>query len=384
MTAADSSIERTAFWALTISLAVAPINLLTAQVAFGVAAILWGVLVAREGWTDVPSFFWALVAYGGWTILSALFSGDPRSSLIDCKQLVLFLVVPLVARLARGDRAMRTVNVVIAVGAVSALIGVIEFTMLGYNDLAKRPTGSLSHYMTYSGVIMLVLGAAVARLIYYPSERIWPAIAVPALLVALAVTYARNAWIGALAAIGALLAIRRLRLLIVLPVLIALFMVAAPTGLRNRAFSIFDRNDPTNRDRFAMLTIGRRIVADHPFFGVGPDRVKAVYTQYRPPEAVNPTNPHLHNVPVQIAAERGLPALALWAVFVLLAAFSLMRQLRRGDAPAIAGAGLAAVVGMLAAGLFEYNFGDSEFLMLFLGLITLPFAAIHSRAITPR
>ena len=30
---------------------------------------------------------------------------------------------------------------------------------------------------------------------------------------------------------------------------------------------------------------------------------------------------------------------------------------------------------MLAAGLFEYNFGDSEFLMLFLVLITLPYAA---------
>ena len=28
---------------------------------------------------------------------------------------------------------------------------------------------------------------------------------------------------------------------------------------------------------------------------------------------------------------------------------------------------------MLAAGLFEYSFGDSEFLMLFLLLITLPF-----------
>ena len=33
------------------------------------------------------------------------------------------------------------------------------------------------------------------------------------------------------------------------------------------------------------------------------------------------------------------------------------------------------IVAMLTAGLFEYNFGDSEFLMLFLGLITLPFAA---------
>ena len=34
-----------------------------------------------------------------------------------------------------------------------------------------------------------------------------------------------------------------------------------------------------------------------------------------------------------------------------------------------------AVISMLVAGMFEYNFGDSEFLMLFLGLITLPHAA---------
>jgi hypothetical protein len=30
---------------------------------------------------------------------------------------------------------------------------------------------------------------------------------------------------------------------------------------------------------------------------------------------------------------------------------------------------------MIAAGMFEHNFGDSEVLILFLGLITLPFAA---------
>ena len=35
---------------------------------------------------------------------------------------------------------------------------------------------------------------------------------------------------------------------------------------------------------------------------------------------------------------------------------------------------------MLAAGLFEYNFGDSEFLMLFLILVTLPFAAARFSA----
>ena len=33
---------------------------------------------------------------------------------------------------------------------------------------------------------------------------------------------------------------------------------------------------------------------------------------------------------------------------------------------------------VLAAGLFEYNFGDSEFLMLLLVLVTLPFAAART------
>jgi O-antigen ligase len=91
--------------------------------------------------------------------------------------------------------------------------------------------------------------------------------------------------------------------------------------------------------------------------------------------AVNATNPHLHNVPVQIAAERGLLALAAWLWFVLWAVREHWREFRRRRHPAVAATGLAAMVAMLAAGLLEYNFGDSEFLMLFLGLLTLPYAA---------
>jgi O-antigen ligase len=40
--------------------------------------------------------------------------------------------------------------------------------------------------------------------------------------------------------------------------------------------------------------------------------IPRIYEQYRPDYAVNAVNPHLHNVPLQIAAERGLPALAIW------------------------------------------------------------------------
>ena len=103
--------------------------------------------------------------------------------------------------------------------------------------------------------------------------------------------------------------------------------------------------------------------------------VQQVYSDYRSANAVNDTNPHLHNVPLQIAAERGLPALAIWLWFIAAVVIDLARRLGPSESRALAAGGLAAIACMLAAGMFEYNFGDSEFLMLLLVLITLPAAA---------
>jgi O-antigen ligase len=385
-----ATLDRAAFWLLAAALAVTQLKVMPAQTLLGLSAVLWIVLLARGAarWR-APAFFVPLVIYAGLTLVSALFSADRAASLTDCKQLVLFAIVPMTASLARGDRAMRVVDVVIAVGGAAALVGIVQWAMLGYEDLTNRPRGLLSHYMTFSGLLMLVTCAAVARVLFHGRDIVWPAVAVPALLVALAATLTRNAWLGTAAAIVLLFALRNWRLLIVLPVAAAVLLVVAPGQIRSRAASIGDMNDPTTRDRYAMLEIGREIIADDPLTGVGPDQIKKVYAQYRPPYAVNPTNPHLHNVPLQIAAERGLPALAAWLWFIAAATVGVIRQLRqprdaqrRGGpaghprgAFALAATALAAIIAMLTAGLFEYNFGDSEFLMLFLGLITLPFAA---------
>ncbi len=104
--------------------------------------------------------------------------------------------------------------------------------------------------------------------------------------------------------------------------------------------------------------------------------VQVVYPEYRDAGGVNENNPHLHNVPLQIAAERGLPALAVWLWFLVVAVRELFLGLRRQESRALAAGGLAAMASMLAAGMFEYNFGDSEFLMLFLVMVTLPAAAV--------
>jgi O-antigen ligase len=204
----------------------------------------------------------------------------------------------------------------------------------------------------------------------------------PALVVALSLTLTRSAWVGACVAVGVLFILKDLRLLGLLPVVAALFFAFAPDSVTNRMVSVFDLRDPSNRDRLAMARTGAAMVRDFPLTGVGPAMIPKLYTQYRDPDAVQAMNPHLHNVPLQIAAERGLPALAIWLAFIAVLAYSLFRIFRSERDQTFAAAGLAAIAGMLSAGLFEYNFGDSEFLMLFLVLVTLPFAASRDDAAT--
>jgi O-antigen ligase len=197
----------------------------------------------------------------------------------------------------------------------------------------------------------------------------------PALLVALALTMSRNAWVGACAGIGLLFLLRDFRLVGLLPVVAALFLAFAPTPLSDRLYSTFSLTDPSNRDRVAMMKSGLHIIKDHPFTGVGPDAVRLVYPHYRDPNAAKQLNSHLHNVPLQIAAERGLPALLIWLWFIFVLMRDFFLRSRASSVRWLYSAGLAGVVAMLAAGMFEYNFGDSEFLMLFLLLVTLPYAA---------
>ena len=57
-------------------------------------------------------------------------------------------------------------DVIISVGAASAAFGIIQYAVLHYDNLGQRPQGTLTHYMTYSGVLMLVVCAALARVVF--------------------------------------------------------------------------------------------------------------------------------------------------------------------------------------------------------------------------
>ena len=347
-----------------------------AQLLLTFAILFWLILTisGRERF-DAPRFFWLLLVYAGMTLVSAAFSSNRAMSFVDSKQLVLFLVVPVAYRLMNERRGSLMLTLVMSLGGASAAFGIFQYGLLHFDQLNQRPQGTLGHYMTYAGLLMLVIGIALAKLLFGQRERLWAALLMPALVMALALTSTRTAWVGACAAAAVLLMLKDFRLLAVLPIAAAVTFAAAGPTITQRLMSSFDSKDPTRVDRIAMLREGGRMVRAHPFVGVGPNMVKERYAEYRDTDAVKEINPHLHNVPVQIAAERGLPALAIWIGLISVLVLDLWRLFRAGHHQVITATALAAVAALLAAGMFEYNFGDSEFLMLFLLLVTLPFAA---------
>jgi O-antigen ligase len=374
-TTGDVSLERVTFWLLLAFVAALQVSIGAANVLLALTFVCWvAMLVRARQQPAAPAFFVPLAGYALATLISSAFSFEPTTSFVDDKQLLLFAIVPMVFDIARGRRAETVVDILVSFGAASAAYGIIQYGVLHYDNLGKRPEGALTHYMTYSGILMLVVCAAAARLIFGSRDRVWPALVMPALVVALALTLTRNAWIGTSVAVAALFLLKDFRLMALAPFAIAALFFLAPSSVTDRMTSTFNSKDPSNTDRIAMLEVGARITRDFPLTGVGPNMVPRVYARYRPDYAVNPVNPHLHNVPVQIMAERGIPALLVWVAFVVALSAGLLRLFRRGETM-LAATGLAAVVAMLAAGVAEYNFGDSEFLMTFLVLVTLPFAA---------
>jgi O-antigen ligase len=231
---------------------------------------------------------------------------------------------------------------------------------------------------------LAALGAA-AALSGSPAARAGRAalavVVVPVAAWALVVSETRSAWIGALAGLSVLCLLRAPRFLWLVAAGTAAVLVVRPAAVTER----LTLGDASTSDRIYMWQAGLDMVLDRPVFGEGPGMVLEVYPRYRWPEATHAMQPHLHDNFLQVAAERGVPALVFllwWAAAVFAAAIREARRAAGGPrGPAWeAGAALAALAAVFVAGLFEYNLGDSEVLMLVLLLTAVPFALGQRRA----
>lgn len=133
------------------------------------------------------------------------------------------------------------------------------------------------------------------------------------------------------------------------------------------------QQDETNEYRKTMWRDGVRLATESPrhlLVGVGMDSLKERWQEFGLFDSGWLPMGHFHSTPIQLAAERGLPALLFWLLFLGAYARSLWRYLRQEnggpDVPLAVGLGvLGGVAGFFTAGVVHYNLGDGEVAMAF-------------------
>jgi O-antigen ligase len=297
-------------------------------------------------------------------------------SLKDSRELLLFLIVLIFYTGFSEKKVLKKANLALLASAyLSCLYSLFIFFFKP--PLGGRISGFMGNVMTQAGLLLLFSCMALSLLILY-RERIrylW-GLGFLLSLVALILTQTRSAWVGLVIAASLILFLYKPKALIIVPLAVGLFYLASPQPIKKRALSTFSLKG-YNKLRIEYLRAGIKIMGDFPLFGTGPDTVDMVFqnSKYGLSEEAK-KNVHLHNNIIQIGAERGIPTLLAWLAFMVWVFISLLKLLKNKD-PTLypfTAAALAALLALSTAGLFEYNFADSEITALFLYMITIPFS----------
>jgi O-antigen ligase len=392
--------ERLTFAALAGCVSVSLVSIAASQILLA-AALLGTLWLLRRGLPDLqlPPLVWPLAAFVLWTIVAALKSADVALALTIGKKFYLalvLLVVPLIAR--RRQQIMGMYHCIFALSFVAALAGLIQFATHPERDLLHRISGFMSQWMTYSGLLMLVLVALGSYFVCFSwRRRPWVLGLGLLLIAALYLTQTRNAWLGAIMGLATVFALTRPKAIGALAAAIAMVYLLSPVSIQERLRTGWDIADPNTRNRIELFQTSLRMIRDNPWFGVGPKNVGREALRYRG----NNEYPdwmylHMHNNALQIAAERGIPGLLLWCWLMGRLAWDAARVYRRARLPSPSpdGSGNVAMMASLAAlggwvalslaGLFEYNFGDSEVLTLFLFIMAAPYVFLTKPEIESR
>jgi len=335
-----------------------------------------------------------LAAFAVWTLVAALASARPAESVLASRGLLtlaaFYVVLHALPDARAAERFLGGLLIAVAIVALASIVqvgfcpssGTVDSTHAAVRLLMRkcgRARGFFSIYMTLAGVLVVVLVSALPRLALGGRLLAWAVPSWLAGILALGLTSVRGAWLGfVVGCAGCVLGLRRRWLVLAVLVLVLAGTFVAEPRLLDRVRTIGSAADETTRDRLAMLGTGLGLAIAHPIAGIGPGQVKNVYPSVASPEALRHSTSHLHNTPLQIVVERGLPGLGTWiAIWVGFfgAAWRVFKRLPPGDdgARALVLGSMAAIAAFLVAGLFEYNFGDTEVLLVALAVMALPF-----------
>jgi putative inorganic carbon (HCO3(-)) transporter len=353
-----------------------------------------------------PPILLPITVFFALTLISLAFSRDPKGGIPDIRKFFLYYAVPLALyttlRTLPGVRALLLAAT--GVMTLSALWSLVQFgkKVQQAHELGRplytfyvgsRLTGFTSHWMVLGGQEMMLVLMAGAWLFFAGERRwkAWIAAAAAIILLSLLVGETRIIWFGTFCGGVYLVWSWKRWWVLALPLPILAVILINPFELRERVTSAFHSHGDTdsNQFRYVVLREGWEIVKKHPMLGLGPEQIKALdvsgeYRKWIPADIPRPLPTgwygHLHNLYVQLAAERGIPAalVMMWLLLKILSDFLRgARRARQSDTRAILYGCVAMIIGTLAVGFSEYNLGESGVLTPFLGLVVCGYVAIE-------
>jgi putative inorganic carbon (HCO3(-)) transporter len=346
---------------LTFSIALSSIGLTLAILGWIVKAVHERKLGMER--TPLDYFF---LAYIFAELLSAVFAVEPWQSFHNSKRLLLISVVYLVGAVVDSEK--KSLIFLGALVGVTGFLSVVE--LLEYSELRPERLFLFQHYMTTGGIKMIVLLLAIPFLIHRKTParlRLLGVLAGLPILLALILTFTRSSWLGFAAGCVAIGILKNKYVLIALVVAVVLFLLFAPLPLRERAYSIVDPTHPNNVGRVHMWTTGIKIFKDYPILGVGDSDLHPIYQKYKSPDDIE-FGGHLHNNIIMWLVTLGIVGtIILVSLFlrIMFLEFETFRRLKdHWMEGSVALGAIAVMVGFHINGLFEWNFGDQEIILL--------------------
>ncbi len=382
--------QQAAFWCALGAGAAAAVSIAASQILLGAA--LAAMLLARVEWRAPKHWPW-LAVFASLSLLALAFSDQPAAGLPQIRKFYVWLMLVAICSTFRSPDHPRWLTAAwLAGGTASALRGIWQFGAkyqraaeqgknfyLSY--VGDRITGFNSHWMTFSGQMMIVLLAGLALLLYGKPERRMRfalLLCLPIVGLALLLAWTRGVWIATGVAVLYLLWGWKRWTVALVPVVALTAVAVGPASLRERVTSFVKPHGEhdSNMHRVYTFRTGVEMIKAHPLLGLGLERVGPHVKDYIPADLPQQLPEgyygHLHNIYIHYAAERGIPAaIAVIFFFLLTAKDWLARLLHAPHDPAawFLRAGVAVVIGVLVTGLFEYNLGDSEVLGMTLAAV---------------
>jgi putative inorganic carbon (HCO3(-)) transporter len=306
-------------------------------VAAAALALAWELVRGDTRARELGPVALPLAAFTGWTGLSLVWSQDVRQGAIAL--LAFYLPFGLLAvSLARLDWRR---NWVLALGAELVLMGLI-FAIVGIEQWVNRdifwnPKVLVGNVYApfyrvnslfwdpsiYGRFLVVAVLAALVVALYTSSIRIVlaSAVAIAAMLVGLLFSFSQSSFVAlAVGVLAAACFVWRRRAVLLAAAAAAVFLVAA-VGSANVRHAVFHRSDGgLNRitsGRSKLVTNGLKLAVHHPVVGVGVGGFKHAYAKQQHLRTREPKAAASHDTPITVAAETGVPGLALLAWFVV-------------------------------------------------------------------